>query len=84
MLTHTDRPAECMLCSQFFVNFAELKNHEMTHCHGKSYDMQIPSLVAATSAGLDLTKKKVGHGEEDGVKPTSIKLGFSIDDIMKR
>ncbi|XP_028134683.1 protein odd-skipped-like [Diabrotica virgifera virgifera] len=81
MLTHTDRPVECMLCSQFFVSFTDLKSHEISHCQGKSYDLQIPSLVTATTSCLDLTKKKVS---EDSVKTTTVKLGFSIDDIMKR
>ncbi|XP_056634880.1 protein odd-skipped [Diorhabda sublineata] len=81
MLTHTERPVECMLCSQFFVNYTELKSHEMTHCQRKStYELQVPNLVTAATTCLDLTTKKVS----DDHSKTNVKLGFSIEDIMKR
>ncbi|CAG9858539.1 unnamed protein product [Phyllotreta striolata] len=83
MLTHTDRPAECALCSKFFVSLAELKIHESSHCQRKAYGVQMSSLVAATSTCLDLTTKK-SSGAEGQTKTANVKLGFSIEDIMKR
>lgn len=84
MMTHTDHPAECTMCARFFATWSELKNHEtVMHCQSEqvSEDIEaanIPTVVDDVSTNftscLDLTKKN------KAVK----KLGFSIEDIMKR
>nr|CAI5824021.1 unnamed protein product [Callosobruchus analis] len=78
MLTHTDRPIECLMCSQFFANYSDLKNHEVSHCRIKEAHVTLETQSA--SACLDLTKKKI----EIQIQTTKVKLGFSIEDIMKR
>lgn len=86
MLTHSERPVECTMCAQFFPSFNELKTHEMTHCQGKEKPDEnhiVPTTIEdiqIRTACLDLTKKREG----ETVKTTKIKLGFSIEDIMKR
>ncbi|KAG5876029.1 hypothetical protein JTB14_018316 [Gonioctena quinquepunctata] len=86
MLTHTDHPVECMMCSQFFANCTDLKNHEMMHCQVKSSEVQIPLREAdmQSSTCLDLTKKGSFCENGDRPKNTTVKLGFSIEDIMRR
>lgn len=83
MMTHTDHPAECTMCARFFASWSELKNHEtMMHCHSdhvsQDTDGKIPTVVEEVSTNfttcLDLTKKN----------KVIKKLGFSIEDIMKR
>ncbi|XP_023017166.2 uncharacterized protein isoform X1 [Leptinotarsa decemlineata] len=84
MLTHTDHPVECVACSQFFANCTELKNHEMLHCQGKSSEVRISDRerTSQSSTCLDLTTKRDFCGGTS--KSTTVKLGFSIEDIMKR
>ncbi|KAJ8953564.1 hypothetical protein NQ318_002984 [Aromia moschata] len=83
MLTHTERPVECSMCAQFFASFAELKSHETAHCQPiptTTEEVQTP----ATTTCLDLTTKRDMDKADSVVKTTKIKLGFSIEDIMKR
>ncbi|EFA09193.2 odd skipped [Tribolium castaneum] len=68
LLTHTERPLECTLCAQFFASYSDLKTHEARHCP------KVEEVVQPTTC-LDLTKKSASP---------KVKLGFSIEDIMKR
>lgn len=92
MMTHTDHPIECTMCARFFASCSELKNHEALHCHNDRLchngDVSIPTTVEEVAAGsttlLDLTKKSKEDVEETALRPMKVKLGFSIEDIMKR
>ncbi|XP_044253189.1 protein odd-skipped-related 2-like [Tribolium madens] len=68
LLTHSERPLECTLCAQFFATYSDLKTHETRHCP------KIEEIQPPTTTCLDLTKKPA----------PKVKLGFSIEDIMKR
>ncbi|CAH0564618.1 unnamed protein product [Brassicogethes aeneus] len=72
LLTHTEKPLECSMCAQFFATYADLKAHEIKHQEKDSTTSTVP----ASSICLDLTKKTT--------EPKKVKLGFSIEDIMKR
>lgn len=96
LLTHTERSFECLLCSQFFASYGELKNHETTLCQtlrgnqiGKT--SRIIEQIPADSTCLDLTTRR--EDSKDDIKDqsavkgsTHVKkpLGFSIEEIMKR
>ena len=78
------------MCAQFFASYNDLKTHELRHCQPKIE--MIPTTVEevhfTSTTCLDLTKKR-SEGEEEQVFPksvtqTKVKLGFSIEDIMKR
>lgn len=93
MMTHTDHPIECTLCARFFATCTDLKSHETMHCHQDrlchNSDLTIPTTVEEVSTGsstcLDLTKKtREDSFEETLIRPIKVKLGFSIEDIMKR
>ncbi|XP_060522122.1 protein odd-skipped-like [Cylas formicarius] len=80
MLTHTERPLECQFCAQFFGSYHDLKNHEVFQCPSRNN----PSSVVEKSVNLlDLSKKDLeGSSTKSDTKVK--KLGFSIEDIMKR
>lgn len=100
MLTHTDRLLECAKCQQFFASYHELRNHELFRCGGDSQQQgKVEVQVVTTTIEiekevslLDLTKKDAENNQEDEeiiveVENESVpkkKLGFSIEDIMKR
>lgn len=95
MLTHTERPLECIKCQQFFATYHDLKNHEVFHCNVQedlkdSIDIQIVSTTIEIEKDvslLDLTKKGCEEkSEEEIIEVVKIpkKLGFSIEDIMRR
>lgn len=93
MMTHTDHPAECTMCARFFASCTELKTHQAMHCHQEDFvqssDTVIPTSVEEVSKTfttcLDLTKKnKEDSLEKPLTTPIKVKLGFSIEDIMKR
>lgn len=93
MMTHTDHPAECTMCARFFASCTELKAHQAMHCHQEDFvqssDTVIPTSVEEVSKTfttcLDLTKKnKEDSLEKPLTTPIKVKLGFSIEDIMKR
>lgn len=97
MLTHTERPLECTKCQQFFASYHDLKNHELFQCSVpenlkdcNSVDIQIVSTTIEIEKDvslLDLTKKNSGEkSDEEIIEVVKLpkKLGFSIEDIMKR
>lgn len=95
MMTHTDHPVECTMCARFFASYTDLKNHEGLHCRPdrmcQNSEVSIPTTVeevSTSSSGttcLDLTKKNREECcEETLIRPVKVKLGFSIEDIMKR
>lgn len=94
MMTHTDHPVECTMCARFFASCTELKTHEALHSHQErscqNAEVRIPTTVeevsmSSPSACLDLTKKhKEDEIEITTIRPAKVKLGFSIEDIMKR
>ncbi|CAH1135854.1 unnamed protein product [Ceutorhynchus assimilis] len=91
MLTHTDRPLECIKCQQFFASYHELRNHEVFRCgdsEGKIDSQMVTTTIEIEQevSLLDLTKKDEDEEiivEVEKVAPVK-KLGFSIEDIMKR
>lgn len=92
-MTHTDHPAECTMCARFFATCTELKTHEAMHCQqerlsqssGASIPTTVEEVSTTLSTCLDLTKKnKEDCFEETSIRPIKVKLGFSIEDIMKR
>lgn len=92
MMTHTDQPVECTMCARFFATFADLKNHESLHCQERVLqitEISIPTTVEEVSTSatncLDLTTKtKDMSSGETVLRTAKVKLGFSIEDIMKR
>ncbi|KAF7264472.1 odd skipped [Rhynchophorus ferrugineus] len=82
LLTHTERPLECTRCLKFFVSFHELNNHELYQCPEKKETLSVPSTPDKNLNLLDLTKKEP-EPISNTAKPAK-KLGFSIEDIMKR
>ncbi|KAJ3624947.1 hypothetical protein MTP99_018536 [Tenebrio molitor] len=90
LLTHTERPLECSMCAQFFATYNDLKTHELRHCQPKVelIPTTVDEIHVTNSTCLDLTKKRNEEGDEEfyskNVTQTKVKLGFSIEDIMKR
>jgi odd-skipped-like protein len=90
LLTHTERPLECSMCAQFFATYNDLKTHELRHCQPKVelIPTTVDEIHVTNSTCLDLTKKRSEEGDEEfyskNVTQTKVKLGFSIEDIMKR
>ncbi|CAG9824160.1 unnamed protein product [Phaedon cochleariae] len=75
MSTHSDRPVECLACSQYFADPSDLKAHAQMHSERRFDTPTAPS----SEICLDLTKKV-----DLDLITTKVKLGFSIEDIMKR
>ncbi|XP_050311057.1 protein bowel-like [Anthonomus grandis grandis] len=95
MLTHTDRPLECTKCQQYFASYHELKNHEIFRCGTHGSEVQVTTTIEVEKNGtdlLDLTKKEEEDSCEDEEEEIIVevekvppkKLGFSIEDIMRR
>lgn len=85
--THTEKPLECTMCAQFFANINDLKAHELRHCPKNNIVTSSSQDQVAAVSCLDLTNKKQRTKmEKENVVQKSVvkKLGFSIEDIMKR
>ncbi|KAL1494397.1 hypothetical protein ABEB36_010002 [Hypothenemus hampei] len=86
ILTHTERPLECRKCQQFFTSYHDLKDHEMYKCGSKEdEEVQLLNLSIKDDDGLSQTVEEADEEEIDVVKEVvPKKLGFSIEDIMRR
>ncbi|XP_030758769.1 protein odd-skipped [Sitophilus oryzae] len=87
-LVHTERPLECSRCQKFFVSFHELNNHEIYQCGVKKDEIRREEAHTTVEMEknislLDLSKKEDKEPcKNSSEKPK--KLGFTIEDIMKR
>ncbi|KAK9885405.1 hypothetical protein WA026_010901 [Henosepilachna vigintioctopunctata] len=98
LLTHNEGCFECQHCCQWFPTCAELKNHELAHSPLKHPNIEVKIKMLPASMEnismdktcLDLSKKNEDHNlnklheNRPTIVKTTVKLGFSIEDIMKR
>ncbi|XP_044759964.1 protein odd-skipped-like [Coccinella septempunctata] len=95
LLTHNQRTQDCSYCSQIFVSFEDLRNHEL-NCRTKPHstnasnnnNQPMAPLVLEVIEGLDLSKKNEDEKSCDIPKiettPVKSKCGFSIEDILRK